>query len=57
MVALLTPEELSSQLKVPVATLYQWRHRRLGPRAMKVGRHLRYAPADVQVWLDQQASA
>ncbi|MGL5864004.1 MAG: helix-turn-helix domain-containing protein [Phycicoccus sp.] len=43
-------------LGVPVATLYQWRTRRLGPRAYRVGRHLRYDPADVRAWLDGQAS-
>jgi hypothetical protein len=47
-------EEVSAFLRVPVPTLYQWRHRRLGPRAFKVGRHLRYDPADVRVWLLSQ---
>ncbi|MFI7248125.1 helix-turn-helix transcriptional regulator [Micromonospora chalcea] len=43
-------------LRVPVGTLYQWRHRRIGPRAFKVGRHLRYNPADVRAWLEDQAA-
>ena len=43
-------------LRVPVGTLYQWRHRRIGPRAAKVGRHLRYNPADVRAWLEEQAA-
>lgn len=49
-------EDTSAWLGVPVATLYQWRSRRLGPRAYRVGRHLRYDPADVREWLDGQAS-
>jgi excisionase family DNA binding protein len=48
---LLTPEELSERLRVPVATLYAWRYRGDGPRAVKVGRHLRYRAEDVERWL------
>lgn len=48
-------EDVSAFLGVPVATLYQWRYRRTGPRASRVGRHLRYDPADVRAWLDKQA--
>jgi predicted DNA-binding transcriptional regulator AlpA len=47
--------DVSTFLGIPVGTLYQWRHRGLGPRARKVGRHLRYDPADVQAWLDEAA--
>ncbi|MEV7232292.1 helix-turn-helix domain-containing protein [Polymorphospora sp. NPDC051019] len=49
-------EEVSTYLRVPVGTLYQWRYRRTGPRAFKVGRHLRYAPTDVRSWLARQAA-
>jgi Helix-turn-helix domain len=35
-------EDVSVYLGIPVGTLYQWRHRRKGPPAAKVGRHLRY---------------
>jgi len=51
-----TVEDLSAFLGVPVTTLYQWRYRRTGPRARRVGRHLRYDPADVRSWLEQQAA-
>ncbi len=47
--------DVSAFLGIPVGTLYQWRHRGRGPRARKVGRHLRYDPADVQAWLDEAA--
>ena len=54
--ALWSIEEVSAFLRVPVGTLYQWRYRRTGPRAFKVGRHLRYDPADVRSWLSGQAA-
>jgi excisionase family DNA binding protein len=47
-------EEVSAFLRVPVPTLYQWRHRHLGPPAYKVGRHLRYDPGEVRAWLSGQ---
>lgn len=47
-----TAADVSAFLGVPVNTLYQWRYRGQGPRARKVGRHLRYDPADVRAWLD-----
>lgn len=52
---LATPEEVADYYGVPVATLYQWRHRGVGPRASKVGRHVRYRWEDVEKWLDQRA--
>jgi predicted DNA-binding transcriptional regulator AlpA len=57
-IALVNPlwkiEDVSAFLQVPVPTLYQWRHRGLGPRAFKVGRHLRYDPDEVREWLHEQ---
>jgi excisionase family DNA binding protein len=50
-----TPADVAEYLGVPVATLYQWRSRRCGPRAHRVGRHLRYDPASVRAWLNEQA--
>lgn len=52
-----TAEEVSQYLGVPIDTLYIWRARGKGPRASKVGRHLRYRWPDVETWLDKQASA
>lgn len=51
-----TIDDVSTYLRIPIGTLYQWRHRRKGPRASKVGRHLRYNPDDVRAWLQQQAT-
>lgn len=51
-----TVEDVADYLRVPVATLYQWRYHRTGPRASRVGRHLRYDPAEVRAWLERQAA-
>lgn len=52
---LLSAEELAAFLGVPLNTVYVWNHRRTGPRALKVGRHLRYRWAEVETWLEEQA--
>jgi len=44
----------SQYLGVPVGTLYQWRHRHIGPPACKIGRHLRYEPAAVRAWVRER---
>jgi excisionase family DNA binding protein len=49
-------EDVSAYLLVPVETLYQWRKRKYGPPAARVGRHLRYNPADVRTWVKEQAA-
>jgi predicted DNA-binding transcriptional regulator AlpA len=43
--------DLAKFLGVPVATLYQWRTKRYGPVGLRVGKHIRYRPADVERWL------
>lgn len=48
---MLTIEELSEYLAIPVRTLYDWRQSGRGPRAVHVGRALRYFTSDVQAWL------
>lgn len=52
---LLSTDEVARLLVVPVTTLYTWRYKGTGPRAFKVGKHLRYRLADVLTWLEQQA--
>jgi predicted DNA-binding transcriptional regulator AlpA len=51
-----TIDDVSAFLRVPTATIYQWRHHRVGPPAFKVGRHLRYDPDAVRSWLTCQAA-
>jgi predicted DNA-binding transcriptional regulator AlpA len=52
-----TVQEVSHFLGVPVATLYRWRYLGVGPKAGRVGRHLRYLPADVISWFRKQQAA
>jgi len=54
---LLTPHDVAEFLGVPVKTLANWRSARSGPLFLRVGAHVRYRPADVQSWLEQQAAA
>ncbi len=49
-----TAEETAAYLQVPKATLYQWRYLGIGPKAGRVGRHLRYDPEDVKAWFRNQ---
>jgi Helix-turn-helix domain len=49
-----TAEETAQFLRVPKATLYQWRYLGIGPKAARVGRWLRYHPDDVIAWFRQQ---
>lgn len=48
-------QELADFLGVPRSTCYQWRHHGEGPRSIKVGRHVRYRPEDVETWLGDHA--
>jgi excisionase family DNA binding protein len=48
---LLSPEEVASFLGVPVKTLYQWRYKGIGPRGIRVGRHVRYRQHEVEAWV------
>ncbi len=52
----LTPQDVSDYLQVPVATLYAWRTRHMGPPAYRVGKHLRYRAVDVDSWLSTQST-
>ncbi len=47
-------EETASFLRVPKATLYQWRHRSYGPLGRRVGRYVRYDPREVRAWFAAQ---
>lgn len=48
---LMSTQELADYLRVPVGTLYSWRHEGRGPVAVKVGRHLRFRIEDVEAWI------
>ena len=49
-----TADDLSDFLKVPKATLYNWNYLRVGPRPLKIGRHLRWWKSEVIEWVNEQ---
>lgn len=51
-----TTEQVADYLGVPVRTIYAWRKRGHGPKAFRIGKHLRFRPADVHTWLDQHTA-
>jgi excisionase family DNA binding protein len=50
----LTPTQASAYLQIPVETLRRWRGLGTGPKFAKVGRHVRYRPAELDRWLQQR---
>jgi excisionase family DNA binding protein len=54
---LLTYEDLSEWLRVPVATLRDWRANHTGPRALKIGGQIRLRRADVEEWIESRVDA
>jgi excisionase family DNA binding protein len=55
---LLKPDEVAERLGVPKATVYAWSARRnSGLVFMKVGRHLRVHPADLDAYIAAQRVA
>jgi len=44
----LTEREVADLLGLSVATLRAWRHRGQGPRFLRLGRAVRYLPADLE---------
>lgn len=54
---LMSIDDLAEYLGVPVTTIYDWRVSGKGPCAIKVGRHLKFAVADVRAWLDTRREA
>ncbi|WP_051388789.1 helix-turn-helix domain-containing protein [Arthrobacter sp. 35W] len=47
----LTPKDICRLLQIPEQTFYQWRVKHTGPRAHRIGRHLRISRADFNAWL------
>lgn len=50
-------ESLAEEFSVPVATVRAWRSKGVGPRGVRIGRHVRYAQAEVDRWLAQLSAA
>ncbi|MCU6480608.1 helix-turn-helix domain-containing protein [Arthrobacter sp. A2-55] len=47
----MTPKEVCRELQIPEQTFYQWRVKHAGPRAHRIGRHLRISRTDFNAWL------
>ncbi|MBB6403412.1 helix-turn-helix domain-containing protein [Arthrobacter sp. AZCC_0090] len=53
----LTPKDICTQLQIPEQTFYQWRVKHIGPRAYRIGRHLRISRSDFNAWLSSRLEA
>jgi excisionase family DNA binding protein len=53
----LTSEWIANDLQVPLSTWYQWRSAGKGPKAIKVGKHVRVRRRDYEAWLATLAEA
>lgn len=51
----LTEREVADRLSLSVATLRAWRHRGQGPRFLRLGRAVRYLPADLEEFVRASA--
>ncbi|HWD04083.1 MAG TPA: helix-turn-helix domain-containing protein [Amycolatopsis sp.] len=54
---LMTIEDVSAHLGVPVNTLYKWRGKNYGPAGRRIGKYVRYRPEDVDAWVESQGVA
>lgn len=52
---LLSGQEVADYLGVPITTLYQWRTKGTAPRAVKVGRHIRFREEDIATWCERNS--
>lgn len=53
---LISIKELAEFLQVPVTTIHRWRSIGEAPRAIRVGKHLRFEASDVLEWLQRRKS-
>lgn len=49
------PQWLADYFGVPLQTVYQMNSRGIGPRRIKIGKHVRYRKADVDAWLEERS--
>jgi predicted DNA-binding transcriptional regulator AlpA len=54
---LLTVEQVSADYGFPVATLYGWRHRGVGPASVRLGARVRYRRDDIEAWIVERFEA
>ncbi|MFE3180169.1 helix-turn-helix transcriptional regulator [Streptomyces violascens] len=53
----LTPEDIAEIFEVPKETVYQWRKKRVGPPGFRIGKHVRYDPAEVLAYVAERKNA
>ncbi|WP_172387383.1 helix-turn-helix domain-containing protein [Streptomyces sp. MNP-20] len=53
----LTPDDIAEIFEVPKETVYQWRKKRTGPPGFRIGKHVRYDPADVRAYVIERQRA
>jgi excisionase family DNA binding protein len=53
----LSVAELADYLGLPVATIDDWRVNGAGPVAHRIGKHVKFALADVRAWLETRREA
>ena len=49
-------DDVAEYLAISTKTLYGWRCKQFGPPSYRLGHHVRYRPAEVQAWVDQNVS-
>ncbi|MFF4626330.1 helix-turn-helix domain-containing protein [Streptomyces griseorubiginosus] len=52
----LTSDDIAVIFKVPKETVYQWRKKRVGPPGFRIGKYIRYDPADVLAHVAERKS-
>lgn len=53
----LTPDDIAEMFEVPLETVYQWRRKHTGPPGFRIGKYVRYDPADVRTYVTQRKNA
>ncbi|MFJ2968528.1 helix-turn-helix transcriptional regulator [Streptomyces collinus] len=53
----LNPDDIAEIFDVPKETVYQWRKKRIGPPGFRIGRYVRYDPADVRAYVRSRKDA
>ena len=54
---LLTPKQLAAMFGINENTLAKWRLQGVGPKFIKIQRHVRYAANDVDHWTNERTFA
>ncbi|MER7787925.1 helix-turn-helix domain-containing protein [Streptomyces sp. NPDC097640] len=50
----LTPDDIADLFEVPLETVYQWRKKRIGPPGFRIGKYVRYDPADIRRYVRER---